>query len=217
ANGTKAGPAYSLSLGPERQLTQDLSQIFVADPGAVSIVVETSSLTVIGDVTISDASPGDRYRASVALTSAPQTSLVIPYVVIDGTSVVTLGLSNTAATAATAKLTLMAPDGSTAGSTTAKIPAHGSFSGALSTLFAGPPPAASLATPSEQPRAGAALIDPKVRHGPLVPALLIPGAPTAAAAPAISVAASLDFGSVTVGQTKSATLTVTNTGTAALS
>src|SRR5262249_5146842 len=198
ANGTKAGPAYSLSLGPERQLTQDLSQIFVADPGAVSIVVETSSLSVIGDVTISDASPGDRYRASVALTSAPQTSLVIPYVVIDGTSAVTLGLSNTAATAATAKLTLMASDGSTAGSNTAKIPAHGSFSGVLSPLSVGASAAAYVTFPSDHPLAAAALIDPKVRDVALVPALPMPSAPTTAAAPAISVTpATLDFGSVT--------------------
>jgi hypothetical protein len=217
--GTESAAAADVTLGARRQYTKDLTQLFGRDLGAVSLVVETSTLAVVGDVVLSDATPADRYRASIALTDKPQQSLVIPYVAGGGTVVTSLAVSNAGTTPANAKLILYAPDGSQAGSTTAKIAANGSLAGTLTTLFS-KADGAYVTISADQPLTAMSLIDPHVRDVALVPGLPMPGTargdigPTTA--PVISAPVLLEFGSVPVGQSKDLTATVGNIGSASL-
>jgi hypothetical protein len=173
-DGTEVAPPANVTLGAKQQYTKDLAQVFGADPGAVSLVVETSSLAVVGDVVLSDATPADRYRASVPLTATPQTSLVIPYVASDGTTVTTVSLSNASKTAANAKLTLYAPNGTQAGTLTAKVPANASLAATLAALFSGAAAGVYLTINSDQPLTAMALIDPGVRDVAVAPGLPMP-------------------------------------------
>jgi hypothetical protein len=213
ADGTEAAPAVNVTLDAMQQYTKNLPQLFSADPGAVSLVIETSSQAVVGDVVLSDATPADRYRASIPLTTMPQTSLVIPYVAGDGTTVTSLSLSNAGKTAATAKLTLFSPNGSQAGSTTAKLAVNASYAGVRADIFSGAAAGAYITISSDQPVTAMTLIDPGVRDVAAVVGVPIPGLDIgAAAAPSIVTTATLDFGSVAVGQTKDLTLAVGNSG-----
>jgi hypothetical protein len=220
ADGTEAAPAANVPLPAMRQYTKNLAEIFGQDPGPVSLVVETSSLALVGDVLLSDSTPEDRYRAAIALTSTPQKSLVVPYVAGDGTTVTSVALSNASAATANAKLTLFAPGGSQVASTTVKVGPNASQAGTLASLFSGALAGAYVTVSSDQPVTAMALIDPGVRDVAAVPGLAMPGTesvgPGVTLAPAISVPGTLDFGSVTVGQSQDLTVTVRNNGTAAL-
>ena len=221
ADGTEAAPAVNLTLGPLNQYTKDLVQVFGADPGPVALVVETSTLGVVGDVVLSDSTPADRYRTSIALTPLPLTSLVLPYASNDGNLTTSLSISNSASAAATAKVTLFATGGTSAANATLKVPAHGSAVGSLSALLPGAAGVSGgyLTVTSDQTMTAMALIDPGVHDIAAVAALPVPGTiapPGPSAIPVLTAATGLDFGNVTVGQTKTMQLLVSNTGNAPL-
>jgi hypothetical protein len=219
-DGKPLGSPQSVSLDPGKQYQKEVGALFGLDPAQLvtgSLVVESDTSGIVGDVIFGDPTPMNLHRSALLLSDAPGKALVIPHLANSETIGTGIALSNSSSSAASVQVRVYAADGGSTGTVRVSIPANGRVSQALSQLV----PAASgqtggyITLDSDQPVTGVALIGPANGDTAAIAAQPYPGA-TAGSAPSPTLAvdtATLDFGSVAVGQSRPLSLTVRNTGT----
>lgn len=222
-DGTALG-APSITLDSGKQYQKELGELFGLDSSQTStgvLVVESDGSGIVGDVTFGDATPANRYRSALALTAAPAKSLVIPYMANTAAMTTSVTVLNASSSAATVQVRVLAADGSAIGSTQVKVPANGRASSPISKWV----PAADgqtggyITLESDQPLVAFAGIGPAsgdiAAVTAVVPAVSAPTVPMSSPVLAVD-KTSLVFDTVAIGQSKAQMLTVSNTGTVAL-
>jgi hypothetical protein len=223
--GTALGQSDSTTLGPGQQYWRDVGQtlgINVASLTAGSISIQSDG-PLVGDVALGE--PSGRARGQIAIVE-PRPSWVIPTVTSGNGLDMLVSVENPGSAPATASVKVFTADGTAAGTKSLTIPAHARLSQLLPLLV----PAAAgqmgghIEVDSTQNLTTLALLgsltltsDVAILGGQ--PGLGSPGGgPGPGSGPAaISVSpVPLDFGNVVVGTSKTATLTVGNTGGAPL-
>jgi hypothetical protein len=227
-DGTAAAAPASFTVPGGRQSQRTVASIFgLAESASLSaaLALDSDTASVCATLTYLDASGGLGTRASAVLEAQPDRSAVLPQFVNAGGYSTWIAMQNTTSTAATAQVRVMAPDGTRAGTGTLRIPAGGRAVTELSKLV---PQAAGMPTgyvviDSDQAVAAVGWVTSSLNPlAAVLPAQQVytppsnPATPVAATPSLALASSSLDFGTVTVGQTADRDLVLRNTGAATL-
>jgi hypothetical protein len=134
-----------------------------------ALVVESSVSGIVGDVAIGDSDSPILRQTSLALTSAPAKSLVIPYVVNGNGLGMSVSIMNAGPGKSAAQVKVIASDGRVVGATALTILPGGVASQALSKLIAAAAGQTSgaILIDGDQPLAAAAIVAPDTSLGDL--------------------------------------------------
>jgi hypothetical protein len=222
ADGTSAASPQTITVQPGAQYRSRLADAFgVATLPAGSLFIDGAPATMYGDLTIGD--PLFLTLSSLPLVRAGRTANLIPYVANDTATQTTVAVVG-AGTAANVVVTAFQPNGTVVGSASLSLAANGSSVQPLQQLIsrAATLNPGYLRVDSDQPVLAYAGIAPSgttdfgiVNAQPAPAGQPVTPPPTA---PSISVnPTSLSFGNVTVGQSSTLSLTITNKGGGTLS
>ncbi|MBI4877807.1 MAG: choice-of-anchor D domain-containing protein, partial [Acidobacteria bacterium] len=233
-DGSALGRAASITLRPGEQYWRDVAETFSLDAKAAvsgALVVESDAGGLAGDLSFGA-------RAMLGLTGEAHRSVLLPHVANPAGAPMLVNIFNPSAATAAVDVRIYRADASLVGQTRVSIPPNGRISQALATLVtaAAGQVGGSIGIESDQPVVASAVLPspdtsdvaaltawpvlPTAKPAP-VPTPAPAPTPTPAPAPPADVRievtpASLDFGSVQVGQTKDLSVTVRVLGNAPL-
>lgn len=204
AAGSAAAPSVKVPLAPGQQYTASIASIFGRDPVG-SIEVDSDTPGIYGDVLTMDSSLFPNFAVSLPL-SQPLASSVLPY----ATNATTVYAFNPNSSPATVTVTPFSANGVKGSASSTSVPANGRAAISVSAN-------AYVTISSTQPVVAGGWMT--VASGTTTGYLALPAVTasnTGGIGPINGGGTTVEFGSVAVGSTATGTLTIYNTGSAAL-